>query len=220
MRVYYFTAEEFALSNIINKRIKISLLDDLNDPFELLGVDLSDKGFREAFKSGRDRAAKIAGVVCFSKNWKNPLMWSQYGNKHKGICLGFDVEDEHIKEVDYIPELLKPDIDMNKRFGGLNESFVDNIFRLKYEGWKYEEEVRILVPLEVKHPSGYYFTDFEGNMQLKEVILGPRTTTTIKQIKKHLASYKSEVRVFNSRIAFTKYEVVRNKSVKEYVHVI
>jgi hypothetical protein len=114
MRVYYFTDEEFALSNIINERIKVSLLDDLNDPYEFLSVDLSDKDFRKSFKSGRDQAAKTAGVICFSKSWKNPLMWGHYGNKHKGICLGFDVEDENIKEVDYIPELLQPDIDMKK----------------------------------------------------------------------------------------------------------
>lgn len=218
MRVYYFTDEEFALSNIINKRIKISLLDDLNDPYEFLGVDLSDREFRKAFKSSRDQAAKTAGVVCFSKSWKNPLMWGHYGNKHRGICLGFDVKDEHITEVDYIPELLQPDLDMKKRFGGLDEEFVENIFRLKYEGWKYEEEVRVLVPLEEKHPSGYYFTDFEGNMDLKEVILGPRSTTTINQVKKHLCSYKTVVRVFKSRIAFTKYEVVRHESVKDYLH--
>ena len=33
MRVYYYTAEQFALSNVINERIKISMLDELNDPF-------------------------------------------------------------------------------------------------------------------------------------------------------------------------------------------
>lgn len=218
MRVYYFTADEFAMSNIANERIKVSLLDDLNDPYEFLGVNLSDKEFRKAFKAGRDQAAKTAGVLCFSKNWKNPLMWAHYGNKHKGICLGFNIEDEHIKEVDYIPELLQPDIDMKKRFGGIDEGFVENIFRMKYEGWKYEEEVRVLVPLEEKHPSGYYFTDFEGNMELKEVILGPRSETTINQVKDLINSYNSEVRVFKSRIAFTKYEVVRNKLVKEYIH--
>lgn len=58
MRVYYYTSEQHGLSNIINKRIKISLLNELNDPFEFLGVDLSDKEFREAFKAGRDAVAK------------------------------------------------------------------------------------------------------------------------------------------------------------------
>jgi DUF2971 family protein len=218
MRVYYFTAEEFALSNIINERIKISLLDDLNDPYEFLGLDISDREFRKAFKAGRDEAAKTAGVICFSKSWKDPLMWGHYGNKHKGICLGFDIKEEHIKEVEYVPELLQPNLDMKQKFGGLTEEFVENIFRIKYEGWKYEDEVRVIVPLEEKHASGYYFADFEGNMELKEVILGPRSNTTISQVKKHLCSYKTKVMVFKSRIAFTKYEVIRNKLVQKYVH--
>jgi hypothetical protein len=67
MRVYYFTNEEFGLSNIINERLKISMLDDLNDPFEFFGIDLSDKAFRKAFKGGRDAAAKMAGVICFCR---------------------------------------------------------------------------------------------------------------------------------------------------------
>ncbi len=218
MRVYYFTSEEFALSNIINKRVKISLLDDLNDPFELLALDLSNKDFRRAFKAGRSEAAKIAGVICFSKNWKNPLMWAHYGNKHKGICLGFDIEDIHIKQIHYIPELLKPVIDMKMKLGGLEESYFEKILTMKFEGWKYEEEVRVIVPLEEKHSSGYYFTDFDGNMVLKEVILGPRCSVMFDDVKEILRSYKSKVTVFKSRIAFTKYEVVKDKSIKEYVN--
>jgi len=218
MRAYYFTSEKFALSNISNSRIKISLLDDLNDPYEFLGVDISDREFRKAFKAGRDEAANTAGVICFSRSWKNPLMWSHYGDKHKGICLGIDIDDQHIIEVQYLPKLMKHDVDMKKRFGGLKESFVENIFSIKYEGWKYEEEVRILVPLDEKDSSGHYFTYFENNMELKEVILGPRATASVNSIKALLNSYKSSVRVLQSRIAFTKYEVVRNKNVADYVH--
>lgn len=218
MRVYYFTAEEFALSNIVNKRIKISLLDDLNDPYEFLGVDLSDKEFRRAFKAGREEAARTAGVICFSKSWKDPLMWAHYGNKHKGICLGFDVSDEHIEEIEYIPELMQPDIDMRKEFGGLEESYFRKLFNFKYEGWEYEKEIRVLVPLEERHPSGFYFTDFQGNMSLKEVILGPRCTATIDDVKNHLYGFSEKITVFNSRIAFTKYEVIKNRSIPAYVH--
>jgi hypothetical protein len=218
IRVYYFTAEEFALSNIVNMRVKISLLDDLNDPYEFLGVDLSDKEFRRAFKAGREAAAKTAGVICFSNSWKDPLMWAHYGNKHKGICLGFDISDEHIKPIEYIPELMQPDVDMKKEFGGVDESYFEKLFNLKYEGWKYEKEVRVLVPLEEQHPSGFYFTDFKGNMSLKEVILGPRCTVSLDEIKKHLYGYNERLDVFKSRIAFTKYEVVKDKSVAAYVH--
>ncbi|QKQ26313.1 DUF2971 domain-containing protein [Candidatus Reidiella endopervernicosa] len=167
MRVYYYTAEEFALSNIINERIKISLIDDLNDPFEFLGVDLSNKSFRQAFKAGRCRS-KECGIISFSKDWNNPLMWAHYGDKHKGMCLGFDIHDSHIKEVTYFPERMAPEVDMEKKYGGLTEDIVVNLMCTKYIGWKYENEVRVIVPLEEKDPSGFYFTDFKGNMELQE----------------------------------------------------
>ena len=31
------------------------------------------------------------GVCCFSTVHKNPLLWSHYGDKHRGICLGYDL---------------------------------------------------------------------------------------------------------------------------------
>ena len=218
MRVYYFTNEEFGLSNIINERLKVSLLDDLNDPFEFLGIDISDKYFRKAFKAGRDQAAKTAGVICFCRDWNNPLMWGHYGDKHKGMCLGFDIDDIHIKEVEYFPGRVSPEIDMNKKFGGLTTEIVEKLMCIKFEGWKYENEVRVIVPLEERDSSGLYFTDFKGNMELKEIFLGPRSKLKVDQVAKYLCSYESEVSVYKSRAAFTKYEVVKDKSKSVYKH--
>jgi hypothetical protein len=218
MRVYYFTNEEFGLSNIINERLKISLLDDLNDPFEFLGVDLSDKEVRKAFKAARDEAVKTAGVICFCRDWKNPLMWGHYGDKHKGMCLGFDIDDIHIKKVNYFPNMMAPDIDMNKEFSGLPQEIVEKLMCTKYEGWKYENEVRVLVELKEKDSSGLYFTDFKGNMVLKEIFLGPRSKLNVDQVAKYLCSYNLEVNVYKSRAAFTKYEVVKDKSKSVYKH--
>lgn len=41
------------------------------------------------------------GILCFSKNWNNPVQWAHYADKHKGFCLGFDVPDEHPTKVTY-----------------------------------------------------------------------------------------------------------------------
>jgi hypothetical protein len=37
MRVYHFLPERWAIEDLVKKRLKVSLLDDLNDPFELKG---------------------------------------------------------------------------------------------------------------------------------------------------------------------------------------
>jgi hypothetical protein len=39
MRVFYLTGAQFALSNLALRRVKISRFEDLNDPFELLGIN-------------------------------------------------------------------------------------------------------------------------------------------------------------------------------------
>lgn len=41
MRVFYLTTSQFALSNIALRRLKVARLNDLNDPFELLAIDVA-----------------------------------------------------------------------------------------------------------------------------------------------------------------------------------
>ena len=42
MRVYKFLNAKYGLEALKNRRLKIARISDLNDPFELLGVNLSD----------------------------------------------------------------------------------------------------------------------------------------------------------------------------------
>lgn len=37
---------------------------------------------------------------------------------------------------------------MEKEFGGLGEELIENLLYAKYIGWNYEDEVRVVVPLE------------------------------------------------------------------------
>jgi hypothetical protein len=43
MRVYHFLPKRWAIKDIVKKRLKVSLLDDLNDPFELMGIHVKDR---------------------------------------------------------------------------------------------------------------------------------------------------------------------------------
>ena len=49
MRVYHFLSAKYALDDISKKRIKIAQFQDLNDPFEILGPNLSDQTTRKVF---------------------------------------------------------------------------------------------------------------------------------------------------------------------------
>ena len=49
MKGYHFLSSKYGLEAIRDQRIKVSKLDDLNDPFEFHSVQLGDKEVRERF---------------------------------------------------------------------------------------------------------------------------------------------------------------------------
>ena len=102
MKVYHFNKEEHGLNNLENKRLKIALIDKLNDPFEFLGMDLSNHEFRQGMEKTMQDNSKSWGILCFSKCWDNPLMWSHYTDGHEGLCLGFEFHDsKNLLQIDY-----------------------------------------------------------------------------------------------------------------------
>jgi hypothetical protein len=147
-------------------------------------------------------------------------MWSHYADKHKGICLGFDIADEHLKPVDYVDSVVKFDNSNPSKFLEYLEMVgIDKLLTLKYKDWTYEQEVRVFIPLEeIDKDTNLYFCSFEGNMQLREVILGHRSTLKPSDFKQLLSNCTSNVSVFKSRIAFGEFGVVPQRRVKEYSH--
>jgi hypothetical protein len=88
MRVYKFLTSQHALQDITERRIKISEIHDLNDPFELIPCDLSDADKRQALIETRDKLSGNRGLLCFASGWTNPVLWAHYSDKHRGIMLG------------------------------------------------------------------------------------------------------------------------------------
>lgn len=102
MLVYHFLDSHYGLENIGNRHLKISRIMELNDPFEFLSVDLTDRECRRALKKTKKELSKTKGILCFSKTWKNPVLWGHYADKHKGICLGFEVDNSILGKVNYV----------------------------------------------------------------------------------------------------------------------
>ena len=212
MRVYHLSDAQHALSNVALRRIKISRFSDLNDPFELLGADLRDKDLRKAFREIKEKLHKSNGLICFSKSWENPVLWSHYADKHRGICLGFDVSDHLLNPVDYTPIPLKVAHDEERGRAQITSDLIDALLRTKFIDWKYEDEMRIFVQLDHKTiESGLYFYPFSENLTLREVIIGPRCDLPINSIRSLIANFEPQVFVIKSRVAFTKFKVLENR---------
>src|SRR5437762_4637776 len=117
MRVFHLTHAEYALSNIALGRIKIARIADLNDPFELLAANLgNNKDLRRAMREWRSELHKTKGLLCFSRDWESPVIWSHYADKHRGICLGFELSDKLVEEVKYVEDRLPVPLAAGKRF--------------------------------------------------------------------------------------------------------
>src|SRR5262245_41638916 len=110
MRVYHFVNSTFGLDDLRRRRLKIATLSDLNDPFELIGPASSDRQLREAFCHVKEQLALNHCMICFSRQWSNPVQWSHYADKHRGVCLGFDVADAVLTAVTYQAKRLEPNL--------------------------------------------------------------------------------------------------------------
>lgn len=117
----------------------------------------------------------LFGVVCLSETRDNLLMWSHYANEHKGCVLGFAISEQgskslidgsfrffenykaskgfdgNIKNVTYRSSLkyehdfLESELSEYCLF---DESFKEEIYRVKSNDWMYEKEQRAVLPLE------------------------------------------------------------------------
>lgn len=213
MRVNYLTGSQYALSNIALRRIKISRFADLNDPFELLAVDLADRQHRAAFRAMKEDLNSDRGLICFSKSWSNPLLWGHYAERHTGICLSFDIPDELLAEVIYAESPMKISIDPKTSLPKLTEREINRLLRTKFSDWRYEDEIRLFVGLDHDTvESGCYFYSFSDNLVLREVVLGPRCEIPIEGVRKLVATFDHPVNVLKSRIAFSSFRVIKNRA--------
>ena len=119
--------------------MRISRYADLNDPFELLAINVDYPGIREGIRILRDQTHNRFRLLCFSKSTEDPLLGSHYAEKHRAICLGFDVPGDAARVVEYVND--------NPSTGRISERSVRALLATKFEPWKYEEEVRLSVRL-------------------------------------------------------------------------
>jgi hypothetical protein len=216
MQLFNLTTAEFAISNIALRRIKISRIADLNDPFELLPINIRDKTLRAAARQTRDQIAETRGVICFSRDWSNPVLWSHYADKHRGIALGFEVTDRFAIPVTYEKALSKVEIDQLMTAADPSEDFGRMLLATKFDDWRYEREFRVFVDL-TQHESegGLYFYYFDQHLVLSSVILGARCEIPISQVRELVSAYPHKVHVKRARVAFTKFAVTENRLYRE-----
>jgi hypothetical protein len=203
-RLYHLTGPEHAVSNIVFSRLKVALLRQLNDPFELLAARfLNNKDIKKAAQEYKDKLAEDYGLLCFSEDWTDPVLWTHYAARHTGICLGFDVPIDLAMKVDYQEDRLKVD------GGVLDKELRKKLLRTKYVSWKYENEWRVQVALKAAQQEGpVYFERVGDRIHLAEVILGALCITSVDDMRKLVNMHYRDVVTFQARLANGSFHIV------------
>ena len=204
MRLYQFMKAEHGLSALQNSRLKVSRIHELNDPFEFLGVELSDVAFRRALQKTKRQISRSRGLLCFSRRWENPVLWAHYAKNHTGICLGFDMSRQFMEKVTYVKErFTRPNV--------LDEDFMKALLFSKFEHWSYEEEYRCYVTLDDPIDNLYY-KGFDKDLALREVVVGFRSKVAREEIAAALDGLVGKIDVIKARPAFKSFEMAKQKN--------
>lgn len=200
------------------RRLKIATLHDLNDPFELFSIDLSNEGVRRMFNELKDELAKNRGMICFSRDWHNPVQWSHYAAKHQGICLGFEVPDTNVIQVKYTRTRLVAEAEALVSTRQLDKATMLRFLSTKYAHWRYENEVRGFVTLEDRdNETSLFFNEFSDSLRLVQVIVGAESSVTRSALRDALGDLAPQVDVLKARLAFRTFRVVRQRNEKLWV---
>ena len=124
------------------------------------------------YEDFNDTLKEMMLVSCFTQNNKNRVMWGNYADDNKGICIEYNLYDfkkdylvKSCHEVKYFPPDKYPEV-TNILLNLLKSNpldFMDSIFLNKTDDWNYEEEWRLIFrndpffrPFIKKINSNYY----------------------------------------------------------------
>jgi hypothetical protein len=119
---------------------------------------------------------KTIGIISFSLQWKNILMWSHYAKNHSGYCIGLnEAKLRKISKIEYGGLVHYP---LDNKFPSVhpmmdeNDSFYLKFFT-KSKDWNYEEEYRIVnfIPPDKDIDSSNRLLKYNADF-IDEVILG------------------------------------------------
>jgi len=215
MRAYKFIDARFGLKSLYERRLKQSRLHELNDPFELTPYDLTDATLRRAFLRTRDDLGKDKGILCFSEYWHNPVIWAHYSDKHRGLCLGFEIPaiqegtEEECRRIHYITERLQFPPNFLDRPDTDRLPIMLEVLFTKFKHWEYEKEIRFWAPLQHEE-DGLHFLEFDDKMRLAEVIVGQECTLPRAAIARALGSLTGEVKITKACASYDKFEMVED----------
>lgn len=193
--------------------------ENVKDAIEATKSKFIDEALPQ-IKNIRDSAL----VSCFSKNSNSILMWGHYGDKHTGVCIGFERPKNDFYDLTYSKKRKKfplydlaciissyiltdenPNIDDKNMIKKGLQSFLT-----KSSDWAYEEEVRCLFSMK----NSDQFTSIGDGRYLyvmptpiTEIYLGCKINKNEKEYITRIAKDKN-IKVYQYLASINKYELI------------
>lgn len=163
-KLYHYTSFENFVKIWLSKKIRLGSIENVNDFIEYKHTievnNLCCLPLTEAFDDVRKSFRQISFTLDDDQmeGFKNPMMWGQYANKGKGVCIEFDFDrlllnykdkvdvfDGFVCYKDKIPKL--PPINDSKTKNDIRRYILCNkesIMFTKFTVWNAENEYRIV----------------------------------------------------------------------------
>jgi hypothetical protein len=215
-RAYHLCPAEYAISNIVFSRLKVGRISDLNDPYELLAYQRG--GRSPTFIDYRKNFEETSGLLCFSEDWTDPVLWSHYAAKHSGMCLGFDVDRTlTLRKINYRSERL------GREAGRMlpteiDEVLAERLLTTKFSSWSYEREWRVILSLtDTIEENRLQFYPIGDRIRLAEVIIGQTCSIPWEQVRAVVRKHHPDASVIKARLAQDSFNVVPQEDTVAYV---
>jgi hypothetical protein len=207
-RVYHFLSADHAIANIALRRLKVSRAAEMNDPYELL--PFHNKGeMRTVLRAAKEFVDENFRFLCFSADWGSPVMWAHYADRHRGISLGLDMLRVNEKRVDYRKARTAQQVPSTQADPATRDKFVNELITAKCDHWKYEEEIRAIVPIAKTTSEGNIrFFHFDETLRLAEVIIGLECSTSVESVRALVHEKHPNAYVFGTRQAKKWFQIV------------
>lgn len=143
------------------------------------------------------------GVFCASEHSDDVLMWSHYGDEHKGVCVGLSPRkvSRQFRPVEYLAEI--PVIDAWHYVRNPDDIF-STLACCKADNWRYEREWR-----SIFLPGMHSFPEC-----VQQVVIGARASTeTQEDVLEAIETASQNVSVHYASLSDTHYRIDVNPDV-------
>lgn len=133
------------MERLLRGDVYLSSFHALNDPMEgAFAYELENNNNNFSLKEITSEISKYR-ICCFTKSYRNFLLWSYYANGHKGVCFEYEVDQNALNTEKTFISPVNYSSSLHNFIPFLTaESQALQIIMTKLAFWKHENEMRLI----------------------------------------------------------------------------